>query len=102
MDYKEVSIPTIGSWAFQVEKGLFLSASDDGFNQGVGAAQKALLYLQGRDVGSIPITTPTLGKPVLNAEAARLLSLSVPINTLNLLSRIGKIYKGKRETRFEN
>jgi len=85
-------LPEMACWAYQIEGGLLVSATDDGENQGYYAGIKAVQILQGQTPGRISITAPPSGVPAVNVRRARRLGLTIPPNLLMQFRRNGEVF----------
>ncbi len=86
-------VPEIACWAYQVEQGALVSATDDGAKQGELSAMLTLKILKGASPGDLPIITPPNGVPVLNLTRAEKLEFAVPQELISLLIDQDVIYK---------
>ncbi|QTA80807.1 putative ABC transporter, substrate-binding protein [Desulfonema limicola] len=85
-------LPDTCPWAYQVNEGILVSASDSGTEQGLHAAYMAVQILNGTDPGSIPIITPPKGTPVINEKRAKKLKTVIPAEILSHFIEFGKIF----------
>lgn len=86
-------LPEIGSWEFQVEAGMMLSAADSGHQQGLLTA----LYLdqieKGKSVGEMPFTSPANGVPAINVARVKQLNLEMPQSLVNTIIESGVAFE---------
>lgn len=85
-------LPDTCPWAYQVNDGILVSASDSGKEQGVKAADLAVKVLGGVKPGNLSIITPPNGVPVINESRAKKLKINIPQQVLEEILEFGKIY----------
>lgn len=85
-------LPDTSPWAYQVQEGILVSASDSGTLQGQYSALLAADILKGADPGSLAIITPPNGVPVLNGKRAEKLKLTIPPDLLSVFVDFGQIF----------
>jgi putative ABC transport system substrate-binding protein len=86
-------LPDTVPWAYQVQEGILVSASDSGELQGVHAALLAAEILKGATPGSLSIMTPPNGVPVLNGKRAEKLKLTIPSDLLTMFIESGQVFE---------
>jgi ABC-type uncharacterized transport system substrate-binding protein len=78
------TLPDTAPWAYQVQDGVLVSASDSGELQGVYSALLATEILNGANPGDLAIVTPPNGVPVLNGARVEQLGLTIPEELLTV------------------
>ena len=86
-------LPDTCPWAYQVQEGILVSATDSGELQGIHAALLAAEILNGADPGSLPIIAPPNGVPALNGKRAETLNIQLPPELLTIFLETGQIFE---------
>lgn len=86
-------LPEIGSWEFQVEAGMMLSAADSGFQQGYLSALYLDQIAKGKMPGDLPFISPSSGIPAINVSRAKQLGLGIPQSLVNTIIESGVAFQ---------
>ncbi|WP_230198961.1 ABC transporter substrate-binding protein [Geotalea daltonii] len=87
---RDHGIPVISHVPEAADKGALVTLEINTYEQGQLAGECVSAILQGKKQGQIPVATPKKVDLVINLKAAKLLDLNVPIQVLNISTKIVK------------
>lgn len=87
---RDHGVPVISHVPEAADKGALVTLEINTYEQGQLAGECVSAILQGKKQGQIPVATPKKVDLVINLKAARLLDLNVPIQVLNISTKIVK------------